>query len=281
MGRILACLVLSAAMLRISGALGLIHLNIDHLLFTEKLAADAANNMSSQMTVSTASCLILSAAALLTMDWITKGGIVPSQNLVFLVAAMGLFSVIGYVYHVQAFYGTFTYIPMAAHTSAAFLFFSAAILLARPRIGIMKELTSSHTGGVAARSLLPIVILLPVLLGYLRLLTYWQSLISTEFGVTALVVSIVFAFTIVVWYNTRLLNKRDEQRVAAERTLLESEARFRLMINSVKDYAIFMLDPSGYIVSWNESAEQIKGYKKEEILGKHMSVFYTAEEVEH
>src|SRR5882724_599667 len=60
LGRILACLVLSAAMLRISGALGLIHLNIDHLLFTEKLAADAANNMSSQMTVSTASCLILS-----------------------------------------------------------------------------------------------------------------------------------------------------------------------------------------------------------------------------
>jgi PAS domain S-box-containing protein len=52
---------------------------------------------------------------------------------------------------------------------------------------------------------------------------------------------------------------------------------FRLIVEEVKDYAIFMLDPGGHIVSWNKGAELIKGYRPEEILGKHFSVFYPAE----
>lgn len=51
------------------------------------------------------------------------------------------------------------------------------------------------------------------------------------------------------------------------------------MIESVKDYAIFMLDPSGHIMSWNEGARQIKGYEQSEIVGQHFSVFYTPKDV--
>ena len=54
---------------------------------------------------------------------------------------------------------------------------------------------------------------------------------------------------------------------------------FRLMVEQVKDYAIFMLGPSGRILSWNAGAEQIKGYRAEEIIGQHFSVFYTKEDV--
>jgi PAS domain S-box-containing protein len=59
-------------------------------------------------------------------------------------------------------------------------------------------------------------------------------------------------------------------------SLLESEARFRLLIEHVKDYAIFMLDPEGNITTWNIGAAQIKGYRAEEIIGHHFSTFYTA-----
>jgi PAS domain S-box-containing protein len=59
----------------------------------------------------------------------------------------------------------------------------------------------------------------------------------------------------------------------------ESEESLRLLIENVKDYAIIRLDLDGYIVSWNKGAEAIKGYKAEEIIGKHLSVFYTEEEV--
>jgi PAS domain-containing protein len=49
---------------------------------------------------------------------------------------------------------------------------------------------------------------------------------------------------------------------------------FRLLVHRVKDYAIYLLDPSGHVASWNEGAEKIKGYTEQEILGQHFSVFY-------
>jgi PAS domain S-box-containing protein len=62
--------------------------------------------------------------------------------------------------------------------------------------------------------------------------------------------------------------------------LRESEERFRLMVEGVKDYAIFMLDPGGRITTWNDGAERIEGYGEEEILGRHFSSFYPEEDVE-
>ncbi|WP_144112758.1 PAS domain S-box protein [Paraburkholderia sp. BCC1886] len=60
--------------------------------------------------------------------------------------------------------------------------------------------------------------------------------------------------------------------------LRQSEERFRLLVHSVKDYAIFMLDPDGYVISWNAGAARIKGYSREDIVGKHFSTFYPPED---
>jgi PAS domain S-box-containing protein len=57
------------------------------------------------------------------------------------------------------------------------------------------------------------------------------------------------------------------------------EERFRILVESVQDYAIFMLDTNGYIVSWNSGAQKIKGYTGEEIIGRHFSIFYPPEDV--
>jgi len=76
----------------------------------------------------------------------------------------------------------------------------------------------------------------------------------------------------------RLMLQRELEDHMAE--LEESERRFRLLVTSVKDYAIFMLDPTGHIVSWNLGAESLKGYSREEIVGQHMSRFYTPPDVE-
>jgi PAS domain S-box-containing protein len=59
---------------------------------------------------------------------------------------------------------------------------------------------------------------------------------------------------------------------------LETERQFRLLVESVTDYAIFMLDPEGRVVNWNAGAERIKGYAPEEIIGKHYSQFYTEQD---
>jgi len=65
-----------------------------------------------------------------------------------------------------------------------------------------------------------------------------------------------------------------DRRQLGEDDLRESEERFRLLVQSVKDYAIFMLDPDGYVTTWNAGAERIKGYTANEIIGRHFSVFY-------
>jgi len=59
--------------------------------------------------------------------------------------------------------------------------------------------------------------------------------------------------------------------------LAESEEVFRLLVESVTEYAIFMLDPGGKIVTWNEGAERIKGYEAEDAIGQHFSIFYSSE----
>lgn len=69
-------------------------------------------------------------------------------------------------------------------------------------------------------------------------------------------------------------------RKAAEEKLRESEERFRLLVSGVKDYAIYMLDPTGHVSSWNDGATRINGYKEKEILGKHFSIFYPREDVQ-
>ncbi|HKQ85968.1 MAG TPA: PAS domain S-box protein [Candidatus Acidoferrales bacterium] len=65
---------------------------------------------------------------------------------------------------------------------------------------------------------------------------------------------------------------------AAEQAVKRSEESFQLLIHSVKDYAIIMMDPLGKILSWNEGAERLKGYKSEEIIGKNYGIFFTVED---
>jgi PAS domain S-box-containing protein len=74
---------------------------------------------------------------------------------------------------------------------------------------------------------------------------------------------------------TRDLTARRKQ----DELLRRSEERFRLLVEGVRDYAIFMLDPQGHVASWNAGAQQAKGYEAAEIIGRHFSVFYPPEVV--
>ena len=71
------------------------------------------------------------------------------------------------------------------------------------------------------------------------------------------------------------------QPTAAAEALHQSETQFQLLVQSIQDYGIYMLDPEGHVVSWNVGAQQIKQYTAAEIVGQHFSVFYTPADREH
>jgi PAS domain S-box-containing protein len=66
---------------------------------------------------------------------------------------------------------------------------------------------------------------------------------------------------------------------SAEEALRDSEEKYRMLLDEIQDYAIFMLDPQGVVVSWNAGAERIKGYKADEIVGHNFSVFFPPEDI--
>jgi PAS domain S-box-containing protein len=68
------------------------------------------------------------------------------------------------------------------------------------------------------------------------------------------------------------------ERWASEKSLRESQEQFRLLVQGVTDYAIYLLDREGYVSNWNPGAQRIKGYLPDEIIGRHFSLFYTEED---
>ncbi|MEJ1171681.1 PAS domain-containing hybrid sensor histidine kinase/response regulator [Variovorax sp. CCNWLW235] len=95
---------------------------------------------------------------------------------------------------------------------------------------------------------------------------FWASVVITQIPGTN---GEIRGFSLI----TRDLSERRRQ----DEMLRMSEERFRLLVEGVKDYAIFMLDPGGHIVSWNLGAQKNKGYEASEIIGQHFSVFYPPE----
>ena len=70
-----------------------------------------------------------------------------------------------------------------------------------------------------------------------------------------------------------MTDKRD-----AQQALLEAEQRFRILVQGVTDYAIYMLDPEGHVTTGTQAPQRIKGYSPDEIIGEHFSRFYTPED---
>jgi PAS domain S-box-containing protein len=113
-----------------------------------------------------------------------------------------------------------------------------------------------------------------------RLLRQRSEAVSTFYGRMKAIIIIGNALALLFLLGAGLIILQEiRKRRISEGILQSSEERFRLMVSSVKDYAILMLDPLGHIVSWNPGAERIKGYTAEEIVGQHFSRFYPDEDV--
>ena len=190
-------------------------LPIDQWLFTTQL--NDASEPPSRIALRAAISLLLAGTALLLLDFQTRRrGRRPTEFLSTIVAVIAALALFAYCYGLFVYYKTPTFVPMSFPGSIAFLALAAGILLARPDRGAMAFVTSDTTGGFLARLLLPLGLLLPILLGALRIGGENAGWYSTRIGVGLFATGFIVLFLGTVWWTARLLFRSDTERKEAE-----------------------------------------------------------------
>jgi PAS domain S-box-containing protein len=104
-------------------------------------------------------------------------------------------------------------------------------------------------------------------------------MVTDNLTVTVVITTLLLlGFALAISIGLRVFSRRSQ---AANESLNQSEEKFRVLVEAVKDYAIFMLDLEGRITTWNSGAQRITGYTEKEMIGKHVSVFYKNEDIEN
>ena len=246
---------------------------VDQLLFREKLELEAAaTGQPNRMAPNTALNFFLIGSALALLDKQTRRGRWPAQFLVLASLIASLLALVGYSFGTASFYGVASFIPMALHTALTFVLFCIGILCARPDHGLMVVVTSEGTGGIVTRRLLPAVILVPIVLGWLRLEGERAGLYDTELGLALITVASMGIFATLVILSARLLYRTDNARERAE----EARSQLAAIVESSDD-AVIGKTLDGIITSWNKGAEKLYGYSADEVVGRPISILVPSE----
>jgi two-component sensor histidine kinase len=139
-------------------------------------------------------------------------------------AMLSLIALLGYVYDVRALYGVGVYTTMAVHTAALLFVVACGVLLAHPESEVMRVIAEQGPGGSLARRLLPAAVLLPIGLGWLRLIGQRRGYYGTEFGLALFVVGMIVAFTLLIWRQARSIGLIDAERQRIEDDLRDMAA---------------------------------------------------------
>ncbi|QNA45284.1 PAS domain-containing sensor histidine kinase [Lacibacter sediminis] len=242
--------------------------SLDQLIFFNEVNSDTVSGFTNRMAPNTALCFGLLAVGVLFFHKLQRFFLIAAQTATVLVLMVAVFSILGYIFGAKEFYEVQNYIPMALSSGICFFLFSLAILFASPGTGIMQQLTSKYSGSFIAWRLFLPAFILPVLIGLFRLWGQRSGLYNLEFGSALFVTSMILFFLSLIWVNTLLLNRREQsqEEIIAEKNYMAN------LVEQTSD-AILSTDPYLNIMSWNNGAEEIYGYKKEEVMGKPLGSF--------
>jgi PAS domain S-box-containing protein len=197
----------------------------------------------------------------------------PAQYFIVLVCCVSWLSLVGYFYNAEAVFAIDSFRPMAPHTALPFLILALGLAFLRPQTGLMASLTSPGAGGIMARRLLPAAILVPTVLGGVRLLGGQTAHYDREFSASILVVCNIFIFGVIIWWNAASLNRMERERDRAGKVVGDSEKRFRsLWENSAE--GMRLTDGDGKILEVNPAFCKLAGMEAGKLVGRPLSVIY-------
>jgi len=216
--RVLAGVVATISLLTLSQYLLGTNLGIDECLFADR-GRPSITVYPGRMAPLTGIGLLLCAmaASLLSTSWRHAAAVAQAATVLVLCAAW--VAQLGYVYRVPELKWPLAHTQMAIHTAGAFLLLGLGLLFARAHGGVCATLLDPGPGGVLARRLLPSAVLIPSLLGWVRLEGQRRQLYGTEFGLALNVIAFVITFSLVVWWVSVALGRSDLARRKAEEGL--------------------------------------------------------------
>jgi len=218
--RLCAGLVALAGLLKLAEILFGWPVGIDQLLFASKLTEDVTGQPN-RVAPNTALNLLMFGCGLLLLNAKIRGGFQIAQLCVTLSILASLLPVVGYAYGTRMLYGVGHFMPMALHTALTFLALGVGGLFARPGRGLTLTILDKGVSGVMVRRLLPAVVALPFLAGWLRLEGQRRGLYENELGVALMAVAHILILATLVWWNSFLLFRIDARRKQAEMQLQE------------------------------------------------------------
>jgi PAS domain S-box-containing protein len=243
-------------------------LGIDQLLFHEPAGAVKTSHPG-RMAPSTAVAFLLVTSALALLDVRVRSRGWVSAALALGAAALAFIALVGYLSGVTSLYAVSELTQMAVPTAIAFILLAAAILCARPDVGPMRLALSDTLGGKVMRLLFPAVLVVPILLGTLRLAGPEAGLYGTDTGTWLFALSIVSLLTALTWALAASL-ERAELALRRAQTARQEAQRERAGFDEAPiGSALISLD--GRYVRVNRALCAMTGYDADELLEKRMA----------
>ena len=230
---------------------------VDRWLFAAQLLG-AQGVLPNRIAPYTAFNFLLIGCALLLIDTRTRKGHSPAELLATIAGASGLLALLGYAYRIPSFYGAGSFLPMALHTTIAFIALGVGILFARSDGGIAAVIASDTAGGIVARRLLPLAVLLPAGLGAFILEAGRRGSFDTNFAAFMHVTIVILLLLGLIWWMARLLYRVDTERKHHEGLRHENEERMREMAEHIGD-VFWMTSLDGQLLFVSAAYEKVWG----------------------
>ncbi len=239
------------------------HLGIDQLLVSDPAGGPGAPG---RMSPATATNFVLLGAALVLLERNSR----VAQALALVVGAFGLLAVVGHVYAVRDLYAVPGFGSIAVHTAAAFMVLAAGVVSARPRLGAMRIVSAGTPGGTLVRGLLPVLVVVPIVLGWLLLRGEERGYYAPGFGVALFSLTSVFVLAAFTWLAAGTLLRAELLRRRDVEALRESEARKAAILGAAHD-CIVSIDDRGVVTELNPAAQSTFGLSVAKAVGRPLA----------
>ena len=242
------------------------------------------------MAPNTALNFLLLGATFLLLNVKTKRyPVFPAQYPALAVFLTSFAAIVGYLFGAKSFYIIVSYNPMAIHAAVSFLLLALGILCLKPKHGIIGKIFSPYIGGAAARRLFPVLIILPVMLGWLRLYGEKKGFYAAEMGTALLTVTMIIILGLIVIKNVRLINNETFKLIQTQDALNSSSELIRLLGESEKNYRqladampqmVWVANPLGTVDYFNHRWVEYTALSVEELQNSANTTLIHADDVE-